>query len=436
MSLRNARLLQLLGLLVAVVGLSGFWLTRDVEKTELTPEQKQLLGVTPEEEKAFRASFVLAGRDYDYTRAASPCRWVRGVCIRERTGDVVLGNRTDTIIYVNVIGDKITMISIPRDIYLPQWQAKINEMYAYQGAEGLVESVKEILDLPVDYYAIINIDIFKDIVDALGGVEVTIPEPGMYYRDAAAGLEIDFDPGLTRLDGEDAAKYVRFRYTVRGDYDRIDNVKRLAYAMLARIKDLNVRAALKAPELIDATFRNIETNASPALVRSLLPHLSQLKIEAATLPTYEIEGANRLATRPSEVEQFLAETFGGEARVFSEPPKMTLLITNRSGEEGLAERYQARLSAMGVPEAQIMTREASSDPSPTRILTTTQNWQDADYYANLLQTSKQQIDRFAEIEGRAIDLELVLGEDAARSSLAQSAAVAWAQIEPLGSGER
>ncbi len=433
MSLRNARLLQVLGLLIALAGLAGFWLTRDVEKAELTPVQRQILGVSPEEEDAFRASFVVAGRDYDYSRDASPCRWVGGECIRERTGEKILGDRTDTIIYVSVLGNTITMINLPRDIYLPQWQTRINEMYHYQGAEGLVESVEAILGLPVDYYAIINIDIFKELVDALGGVNVNVPYR-MYKRDAAAGLLIDLEEGPQHLSGEEAAGFIRYRDTLRGDIDRIDNVKRLAYAMLARLKELNVRAALKVPELTGVFFSNIETNASPALVRSLLPHVSQLQIEAATLPTccerrIPIHG-DIFEVDPAVVETFLAETFGGEARVFTEAPELTLLITNRSGEGGLEARYRARLVAMGVPEERILTREASDDPSPTRLLTTTRHWQDADYYTSLLHTSKQQIDRFAEVDGTKIDLELVLGEDAGRSSLAQGLQVdTWAQSE-------
>ena len=422
MSLRNARTLQILGLVLALTGLAGYWLNRDIpDKANLSPEQLNVLGIAPaEKDEVFHASFVVAGRDYDYTRAASGCRWVKGQCVRERAGEFVLGNRTDTIIYVNIIGNKITMINIPRDIYLPQWQAKINEMYAYQGAEGLKDAVEAIVEpLPVDYYAVIDIDIFKDLVDSLGGVTVNIPYP-MDYDDAAADLHIHFKEGPTRLDGEDAAKFVRYRHTLRGDIDRIDNVKRLAYALLAQVKALNVRAAFKAPELFDAVFNNIETNASPALVRSLLPRLSHLQLNAASLPTLEVEGKNRLTFDPEAVEGFLADTFGGKPRLFTSAPEATLLVTNSSGDEGLEDLYRARLVSLGVPAERIVIRAGSFDPTPTRLLTTSQNWQVADYYTSLLQTSKQQIDRFDEFDDREIDVELVLGEDAAASALAKA----------------
>ena len=419
----------MLGIVLALLGLAGYWLNRDIpDKTDLNPEQLKVLGIAPAEKNdLFHASFVVAGRDYDIASYASPCRWVNRQCIRDRVGEFQIGNRTDTIMYINIVGDKITMINIPRDIYLPQWQAKINAMYGYQGAEGLVNEVESLLNLPVDYYAVINIDIFKEMVDALGGVDVNIPDPGMYYHDAAGGLDIAFDPGPRHLNGEDAAKFVRFRHSLRGDIDRIDNVKSLAYAVLARVKALNVRTALKLPELFDAFFNNVETNASPALVKDLLPRLSHLQLNAASLPTccdrrLPVFG-DVLGVEPSEVETFLADTFGGKPRVFADAPDATLLITNSSGEEGLEDLYKTRLVSLGVPEDHIVTRAAAPDPTPTRVLTTSQNWQDADFYTSLLQTSKQQVDRFAKLEDRDIGVELVLGEDAARSALARAALV-------------
>jgi polyisoprenyl-teichoic acid--peptidoglycan teichoic acid transferase len=410
----RARLLQLLGIIVALSGLVGFWLTRDVARAVYTEET---LSVINAEEKDFKASFVVAGRDYDYTQAASPCKWKDGVCYRDRVGVARYGNRTDTIIYVQIVNDKVKMISFPRDIYLPQWQAKINDMYFYQGAEGLERTVEEITGLPIDYYAVINIDIFKELVEALGGVEVNVPYD-MYYPDAAAGLLIDLKEGPQTLNGEDAAGFVRFRHTQRGDYDRIDNVKALAYAMLAKLKAMNVTAAPKIPGLIDAVFKNLETNATPVLVRELLPRLSHLQLQAATLPTEHVEGTNNETYDPDTVQAFLATTFGGEVKKFIAPPNATLLITNRSGKEGLEDRYKDRLIEMGIPEDKVVTRAGTLDATPTRMLALTNAWQDADYYTLLFQIGKQQKDNFDEVEGKQVMLELVLGTDAANNAVA------------------
>ncbi|MGL4609241.1 MAG: LCP family protein [Trueperaceae bacterium] len=415
----RARLLQLLGLAVALLGLIGFWLNRDIERSVYTEETLSLLNA---EEEDFKASFVVAGRDYNHTQEASPCQWRNGECYRERTGTFVYAKRTDTILFVQIVNDKVTMVNIPRDVYLDNWDTKINAMYFYQGAEGLKETVEDIVGVPVDYYAIINIDIFEDIVDQLGGVEVTIPQygdlNGMHYRDAAAGLEIDFDPGPRVLNGEDAAKFIRFRNTPRGDFDRIDNLKSLAYAMLNKLKAMNVSAAQKIPGLMDAVFENLETNASPALIRQLLPRISRLQLQAGTIPTYHVEGTQNETYDPEEVTSYLATKFGGEAKNFIVPPAATLLISNRSGKAGLELRYKNRLVAMGVPEDSIVVRGGDPDPTPTRILALSQSLQDADYYTQLFQIGKQQKDSFGEVNGKAVMLELVLGTDAAQNAIA------------------
>jgi polyisoprenyl-teichoic acid--peptidoglycan teichoic acid transferase len=411
-----SRLLQLLGIIVALGGLTGFWLTRDVERAVYTEET---LSVINADEDDFKASFVIAGRDYDYTEAAGPCvKWQDGFCLeRTRAGVARYGNRTDTMIYAQVVNDKVTMVSIPRDIYLPQWQAKINDMYFYQGAEGLERSIEEITGLPIDYYVIINIDIFKDLVDALGGVEMTVPY-NMYYNDAAAGLAINLKEGQQTLSGEQAAGFVRFRHTARGDYDRIDNIKSLAYAMLAKLKAMNVSAASKLPELIDVLYKNVDTNANVAIFLQMLPRLNTIQLQTAILPTYHVEGTNQESYDPEEVASSLAKAFGGEAKTFITPPSATLLITNLSGKEGLEERYKSRLVGMGVAEENILTRTGAEDATPTRMLALADSWQNADYYTTLFDIGKQQKDTLPRIEDKEVVLELVLGTDAARNAIA------------------
>src|SRR5690554_5775570 len=153
--LSSSRALQVLGVLVAVAGLAGFWWPREPERTPRTVSQESLVNPRGED---FQASFVVAGRDYDHTSVASSCRWVAGECIRDRTGTFVPGNRTDTILYVSIVGDSINVVAVPRDIYLRDWQTKINAMFHYRQSEGLREAVAEILGVPVDYYAVIDVD--------------------------------------------------------------------------------------------------------------------------------------------------------------------------------------------------------------------------------------------------------------------------------------
>jgi hypothetical protein len=168
------------------------------------------------------------------------------------------------------------------------------------------------------------------------------------------------------LDGEDASGFVRYRQTQRGDFDRLDRVKVLAHALLARVRELHVGTITRLPALVDTFFDDVETNASPALVRELLPRIPRLRIQAATLPVIELEDDTRLLVDRLTVDRFLAETFGGTARTLAEAPDATLHVVNRSGREGLEERYAERLIAMGVPAETLVLSSAPPSTRPRR----------------------------------------------------------------------
>ncbi|MEX2502314.1 MAG: LCP family protein [Trueperaceae bacterium] len=400
--------------MLACAGLAGFWLNRDAPRTELGVQQRELLGVA--EDARVIANFVVAGRDILIGEGhAEPIYGAGGEIVgwRSDAPTSVRGTNTDTILYVSVVDSDVTMIAIPRDLFIGDGTRRINGVLARQGPDGLMEALESVLGVPIDYYAILDLEIFQDVVDALGGVEVNVPER-MYYRDVAGGLTIDFQPGPQVLDGQAASEFLRYRQFRRGDIDRIENVKRLAYAMAAKLQQLHVRAVGILPELVSTYVDRVETNVSLGLIRELLPHARGLELRAATLPTVEVErsGAQGLIADPRTVETFLADTFGGTARSFAGAPDATLLISDRSGEEGTGAWYRDRLIGLGVPEDRISLREASFEPGSTRILATVPHWSDADYYTSLLGAGKQQVDTLERHDGREVDLELILGSDA------------------------
>lgn len=415
---RWARLTATLGILIAILGLVGFWLSRDVQRTVLTTEERGLLNPKGD----FQVSFVLAGRDYDYDEPAGPLVMRGGRAVRSFVTEARLGFRTDTIMFVNIVGNRMFMVSIPRDVMLmvpggrgaPARRIGINQVYEYPAlygspdrADNLRRAVSTLLDLPVDYYAVINIDIFEGMVDAVGGVKLEVPER-MEYSDQAGGLEIDLQPGFQHLTGEQAAGFVRYREFLRGDIDRIDNVKTLAYAMLNRFQELNLRAISTVPELVETYVDEVDTNLSPALLSQLLPRLGELELEAVTLPTEDVPGSGRFVRAvPEEVEGFLAGLFGGEARRVTATPEATVMLSNRSGLPGLAAAVKWQLVEMGLPASQIRLRQGGSD-AVTRVVTTNTGLSAAPFYADLFGVGWQQVDRLALDE----DIEIVLGQDA------------------------
>ncbi|MDQ3398666.1 MAG: hypothetical protein M3511_13030, partial [Deinococcota bacterium] len=133
MKLRSVRLVQVLGLLVAAAGLAGYWFSRDPAVTAPLGQAEAAL-VNPEGE-AFQASFVVAGRDILYTQAAGDVLYDAQGRVIGRSSPAratAYGTNTDSIFYVNVVGDKVYMIAIPRDVYLPEHQIKINAVVSYR----------------------------------------------------------------------------------------------------------------------------------------------------------------------------------------------------------------------------------------------------------------------------------------------------------------
>lgn len=148
-----------------------------------------------------------------------------------------LGNgRTDTILLVHVPGlgseAPTTMVSIPRDSYLPipgYGEDKVNAAFALGGAPLLAQTIEQATGLRLDRYAEIGFQGFATMVDAVGGVTMCPPEP---ISDPLAG--IDLPAGCQELDGRSALGYVRSRATPRADLDRMTNQRQFMSTLMHR----------------------------------------------------------------------------------------------------------------------------------------------------------------------------------------------------------
>lgn len=133
--------------------------------------------------------------------------------------------RTDSIIIVTINPKKkrTTMISIPRDTlaYIKSDEYtggnKINAAYAYGGVDGTLATVKELLNVPINYYAMVNMAGLEQLVDAVGGVDVNVK---FTWQDDAVG-PWTFTKGPMHLNGVQALGYARMRHKdPRDDYGR------------------------------------------------------------------------------------------------------------------------------------------------------------------------------------------------------------------------
>lgn len=176
--------------------------------------------------------------------------------------------RTDTIIVatLNPKKKKMTLTSIPRDTamsipgYSSYSPSKINSAYDFGGAGTAIKSVEKLLNIPIDYYGLINMGGLEKIVDGVGGIDVT-PKLTFKYgnADVTKGKKI-------HLDGKAALDYSRMRYDdPKGDYGRQTRQRQVIMAILRKSDSItallnkNFLNSLQKQTKTDLTFNELLT---------------------------------------------------------------------------------------------------------------------------------------------------------------------------------
>lgn len=167
--------------------------------------------------------------------------------------------RSDTMIVltINPNLNSIKMLSIPRDTRVPitgHNLDKINHSYAFGKEELAIETVQNFLQVPIDKFVKVNMEGFKDVVEALGGVEVN--SNLAFTSDGRT-----FVNGINKLNGADALKFVRMRYDdPDGDFGRQQRQRQLIEAVINKAKSPAI--LLSAINAMDALGKNVRTNIS------------------------------------------------------------------------------------------------------------------------------------------------------------------------------
>jgi LCP family protein required for cell wall assembly len=148
------------------------------------------------------------------------------------TGDAA-GGRTDTIMIVHTGSKKTTLLSLPRDTFVPipgHGRNKLNAAFAFGGASLLVQTVENVTGLHIDHYAEIGFGGFAKMVDAVGGVRICVDAA---INDGNAGLNIQ--AGCQKLNGAQALGYVRSRKFANGDLERVQHQRQFLSALLSKV---------------------------------------------------------------------------------------------------------------------------------------------------------------------------------------------------------
>jgi len=189
---------------------------------------------------------------------------------------------TDTIMFasLNPYQKQLALVSLPRDIWLEKWRAKLNSIYHYKGLAETKKTVEEILGQKTDYGIIIDFEVFQKIIDTLGGITVDVERSFDDYKYPIPGKENDlcngdpfyrcryehlhFEAGKQFMDGQTALKFVRSR-NARGeegtDFARAARQQKVILAVKDKILSKEfLLSPKKAIQLFKLVSLNIQTD--------------------------------------------------------------------------------------------------------------------------------------------------------------------------------
>ena len=156
-----------------------------------------------------------------------------------------------------------TMISIPRDSYVPIacWSGKPENKITHAAAYGtdcMMSTIEEYFDIKIDYYAKINFKGLVKLVDAMGGIDVEVPKNLCTDNSNREG-EVCISQGYQHLNGEQALVLSRNRKQLAaGDLDRGRNQQLVIQAMVNKVR--TIKSASKFMKILDTISNNFDTN--------------------------------------------------------------------------------------------------------------------------------------------------------------------------------
>src|SRR5437879_13718717 len=208
------------------------------------------------------------------------------------------------LVRVDPANKRATMLSIPRDLWVPVagqgYTGKSDTVYQKGGVDSAIATVQNNFHVHIDDYVWIGLKGLVKLIDSMGGVNIVVTNPVMdnfypndldtsspygYYRVALL-------PGPVHLDGRHALQYVRSRHgDLRGDFARSERQQQLLMAIKARGNHLN---AADLPGLASAMQGEIKTSIGLARMHQLIsmaadftgPNIHRVVL----LPPYTSEG--------------------------------------------------------------------------------------------------------------------------------------------------
>ncbi len=198
--------------------------------------------------------------------------------------------RSDTLILFNIDTktNTVNAISIPRDskVYIANSNDidKINHAFAFGGPQLTVSTIEDTFGIKIDHYIAVNYNVLKEIVSAVGGVDVYVPK-NMHYNDNTAHLHINLKKGEQTLDADTAEEFLRFRHDALGDIGRIERQQAFITGLIKKFHDPAIIP--KIPEIIRVVQNNVLTDMNMyelSETAAYLQGVNMSQMQITTLP--------------------------------------------------------------------------------------------------------------------------------------------------------
>ncbi len=208
--------------------------------------------------------------------------------------------RSDAIMILSIdkVHNKIKLSSIARDTYVSidgYGQTKLNHAYAYEGPELAIKTLNENFDMNIQSFVTVNFSQLAEIIDYIGGVDVTIGEDELESTNKiiveAGGTPIS-SSGTVHLDGEQALGYSRNR-TVGGDTQRTSRQRDVLAAMFQQVKSMDIT---QYPGLVNMVLSQSVTSLSDSDMLGIGTWVltSGAEMEQLSLPNEECNASGEM----------------------------------------------------------------------------------------------------------------------------------------------
>ncbi|WEG14886.1 LCP family protein [Pullulanibacillus sp. KACC 23026] len=206
--------------------------------------------------------------------------------VDQRPGD---SGRSDTLMVasLNPQTNSMMLTSIPRDTQVDiqgHGEAKINAAYAYGREDLAISTVEKYLNIPINYYVEMNMQGLSELVDAVGGIQVTNKLD--WYDEGYYKKGYHYKKGLLTLNGPKALGYVRRRHLdPQGDFGRNERQRQVIQAVIE--KEKSVFAIKDVSNILNAIGNNVQTN----LTLSNMTEMAKAYLSCSQhIKTYEVKG--------------------------------------------------------------------------------------------------------------------------------------------------